>query len=92
MARGSIAKEEITTKILSAFEGAFVHDKIIRVPIQENGEIVEIKITLTAAKDVVGGNTEFENQEEKTIHPSIPNAEEIAKVEGLLERMGVIKN
>lgn len=54
--KGAVAKQEITEKILSTFEGAFINDKEIRVPVQENGERVEIKITLTAAKVNVGGN------------------------------------
>lgn len=49
-ARGSIAKEEITNKILAQFPGSFKFDKEIRVPVMENGEQVQIKITLTAAK------------------------------------------
>lgn len=50
MARGSQAKIDITNKILETFEGAFQYDKEIRIPIQENGELVQIKVTLTAAK------------------------------------------
>ena len=58
-ARGSIAKEEITNKILAQFPGSFKFDKEIRVPVMENGELVQIKITLTAAKVNVenGGDT-----------------------------------
>ena len=50
MARGQIAKEQITKKILETFEGAFINDKEIRIPIEENGELVQIKCTLTCAK------------------------------------------
>ena len=58
-ARGSIAKEEITNKILAEFPGSFKFDKEIRIPVMENGELVQIKITLTAAKVNVenGGDT-----------------------------------
>lgn len=58
-ARGSVAKEEITNKILAEFPGSFKFDKEIRVPVMENGELVQIKITLTAAKVNVenGGDT-----------------------------------
>lgn len=58
-ARGSIAKEEIANKILAEFPGSFKFDKEIRVPVMENGELVQIKITLTAAKVNVenGGDT-----------------------------------
>lgn len=49
-ARGSIAKETITNQILAAFPGAFKYEKEIRIPIMENGEIIQIKCVLTAAK------------------------------------------
>jgi len=58
MARGQIAKAEIVKKILSNFEGSFLYNdgKEIRIPIQENGEDIQIKVTLTAAKEnVVSG-------------------------------------
>lgn len=48
--KGAIAKEEIASKILSSFDGSFKYDKEIRIPWVENGEVVQIKITLTAAK------------------------------------------
>ena len=54
MAKGQISKDIIAKKLLETFEGSFKNDKEIRVPMTENGEIVEIKITLTAAKDVLG--------------------------------------
>ena len=50
MARGSVAKEQITNQILTAFPGSFKYDKEIRIPVAENGEIIQIKVTLTAAK------------------------------------------
>ena len=58
MARGQIAKAEIQKKILNNFEGSFLYNdgKEIRIPIQENGEDIQIKVTLTAAKEnVVSG-------------------------------------
>ena len=53
-AKGAIAKEEVLQKILEAFPGSFKYDKEIRVPMVENGEPLQIKITLTAAKNMVG--------------------------------------
>ena len=49
-AKGSIAKEQITNQILQAFPGAFKHEKEIRIPVSENGEVVQIKVALTCAK------------------------------------------
>lgn len=54
MVKGSIAKEIIAKEILNHFEGSFLNDKEIRIPMDENGEIVEIKVTLTAAKVSIG--------------------------------------
>lgn len=48
--KGAAAKAEITSKILAAFPGSFQYDKEIRVPVMENGEEVQIKVVLTAAK------------------------------------------
>lgn len=50
MAKGQESKNIITQKILDTFEGAFQYEKEIRIPIMENGELVQIKVTLTAAK------------------------------------------
>ena len=50
MAKGSIAKAEITKKILECFENSFTYDKEIRIPFEENGELVQIKCVLTCAK------------------------------------------
>lgn len=50
MARGSQVKEEITQKILETFEGSFRYEKEIRIPMLENGELIQVKVTLTAAK------------------------------------------
>ena len=55
MAKGQASKEKIFAKLLEVFPGSFMQDdKICRLPFEENGEIVEIKVTLTAAKDVIG--------------------------------------
>ena len=55
MARGAVAKEIVFNKILETFEGSFMYNggKECRVPIDENGNLIQIKITLTAAKDNV---------------------------------------
>ena len=59
MARGAASKEEVINKILSTFEGSFKYDKEVRIPMMENGELIQIKVTLTAAKTNVepGGDT-----------------------------------
>jgi len=52
-ARGSLSKEIITQKLLSTFDGAFIYGKEIRIPMDEGGDLVQIKVTLTAAKENV---------------------------------------
>ena len=52
-ARGAEAKEKVMQNILATFPGAFKYDKEIRIPMMENGEPLQIKVTLTAAKNMV---------------------------------------
>jgi hypothetical protein len=95
MARGSESKENITKKLLETFCGSFVNGKEIRVPMVENGEVIEIKITLTAAKDVVGGETVKESStsvaetaaDTPWEEPSPPSADEIAIVKTMLDNI-----
>lgn len=58
MARGTFAKQEIFKKIQEIYPDSFFEDegKILRIPIQENSEIIEIKMQLTAAKTNLGGD------------------------------------
>lgn len=52
MPKGTVAKATISKKILDTFDGAFPYNdgKEIRIPIEEDGEIIQIKVVLTAAK------------------------------------------
>lgn len=50
MARGAASKEQVMAGILAAFPGSFKYDKEIRIPMNEDGEIIQIKCVLTAAK------------------------------------------
>lgn len=96
MARGAEAKQIITDKILQTFEGAFIYGKEIRVPLQENGERVEIKVTLTCAKENVGGNDndftmkqeDAENIMAKAVS-AIPTEQEKANIADLMSRLGL---
>lgn len=55
MAKGAESKQKIFNKLLEVFPGSFMQDdKILRVPCTEGGDTVEIKVTLTAAKDILG--------------------------------------
>lgn len=52
-ARGQISKSAITEIILNTFMDSFINGKEIRIPMTEDGAEVQIKVTLTAAKDNV---------------------------------------
>ena len=102
-ARGSIAKEQITNQILSNFSGAFKHEKEIRIPIMENGELIQIKCVLTAAKvnveagsdSAVPGTITPVAQNPKPVlektNPTLvePTAEEKQNVSAFLRMMGM---
>ena len=94
-ARGAEAKQVITDKILQTFEGAFIYGKEIRVPLQENGERVEIKVTLTCAKENVGGNSAFAEPQSETSQPAqasvpaAPTEQEKANIADLMSRLGL---
>lgn len=55
MAKGAVAKQEIFEKMLEMFEGSFIYNngKELRIPWDENGVELQIKVALTCAKDIV---------------------------------------
>lgn len=71
--KGQESKKIITQQILEIFEGAFISGKEIRIPFTENGEPVQIKVSLTAAKDLI------ENPSGNLSSPS-PSASNISKI------------
>ena len=56
MARGSVAKEEITKKIIEFFgqDKAIVYDKKIYITTQEDGAPIQVCLSLTCPKTMVG--------------------------------------
>ena len=60
MAKGAESKTIITKKILEMFEGSFLYNdgKEIRIPLIEAGEPVQIKVTLTCAKENVSNGAD----------------------------------
>lgn len=55
MARGAELKKDIINKLLQVFPGSFLYNdgKEIRIRGNENGEEIQVKVTLTCAKDNV---------------------------------------
>lgn len=103
MAKGTLAKQEITNKILNTFEGSFINGKEIRIPFNEPDGLCQIKVTLTAAKDNVDPNGNVEvgavqttnKTEEFAFAPSAPAApteitnEEKDRLKNLLANLGL---
>lgn len=93
MARGANEKVVVFNKIMETFEGAFSPDgKIIRVPIDLGEGTVEIKVTLTAAKDVLGGDASPAEGPVQvpasTASSSVPTEEEKENIANLMEKLG----
>lgn len=92
--KGAESKEKIFTKLKEVFPQAFfVGAKEFRIPMIEDGAPVEIKVALTAAKDVVGCATMEDVQElafpkaEKVTTPM--TEEEIGEVRDVLKRLNL---
>lgn len=102
-AKGSIAKENIIQAILETFPGSFRYDKEIRIPMMENGEPLQIKVTLTAAKNMVdiGGDTAIPGdftssatpaslkQDAVMGEPAVPTEKEKENVKNLMAMLGL---
>lgn len=102
MARGALAKEQIFKKLLDVFDDSFMYNggKELRIPWDEEGNLVQIKVTLTCAKDIVSAAGEVEHaavaKEEGPINsfpaphkPVEPSEEEKKNVEDLLAALGL---
>lgn len=101
-AKGSILKQEIASKILAAFPGSFLYNdgKEIRINGTENGEKLQIKLTLTAAKVAVEGGSDIVLPGEATtvdVKPNVaneripqePSEEEKERLTMLLNKLGL---
>lgn len=99
-ARGAESKQKITETILNTFENSFAYDKEIRIPLYENGELIQIKVTLTAAKvnvDNPAGDSAAKKTKTEEAHSSFnveptivePTEAEKATLEDLMTRLGL---
>ena len=94
MARGTQAKQFVTDKIMETFKNAFVYGKELRIPLEEDGQRVEIKVALTCAKTNVGGDSaSVESQAESNVAVNVPAAvpseEEKQNISDLMSRLGL---
>ena len=96
MAKGAIAKKDITDQILKTFEGSFIDGKDIRIPFMEDGDYVEIKVALTCAKtnlrDAAGAPSSSATQtvvEDTPAEITPPTQEELDNVANLIAELNL---
>jgi hypothetical protein len=92
MAKGATSKTLIGTAILQVFPGSFIDSdgKTIRIPSNAEGEPLEIKITMTCAKDIVGGQPAITTIDSQPIPQNKEmTEEEIKAVRDLIERLNL---
>ena len=99
-AKGSILKQEIVKKLLEVFPGSFLYNdgKEVRICGNENGEDLQVKVTLTCAKENVaaGSDIDFpspintkENLNNSEAVPAQPTQEEKDNVRRLMEALNL---
>lgn len=103
MAKGALAKEQIFKRMLETFDGSFMYNggKELRIPWDEEGNLVQIKVALTCAKDMVSASGEVERVAAASSQadalasfpaphkPVEPSDEEKKNVEDLLAALGL---
>ena len=77
--KGAAAKAEVTKKILEHFPGSFTHEKEIRIPYVEDGVAGEIKVVLTAAKNLVGAGAQPQESDEGKLEFSEVEAPQLSE-------------
>lgn len=94
--KGTESKQNIFSKLIEIYPGSFWEDenKILRIPLDENGERVEIKVTLTAAKANLGNGMATSAFSEKPSMETAPiniemTEEEKDNVSKLLNSLGL---
>ena len=92
MAKGTQSKTLIGTALLQIFPGSFIDadQKTVRIPTTCEGEPLEIKISMTCAKDIVGG-TPAVITSASSIEPQnrAMTEQEINEVRDLISRLGL---
>jgi len=88
-AKGTESKGLIFNKLQELYPNAFWEDtgKILRIPMAEGGVPIEIKVTLTAAKNILGGgqvesafSTETTSAPEKVIEMTEEEKSNVSKL------------
>ena len=97
--KGTEAKNNLFAKMMEIFPNAFweTEGKILRIPMSENGDVVEIKLQLTAAKNILGGASKVDpttsnemNFEQSPVKSIEPTQQEKDNVQNLLKSLGMV--
>lgn len=94
-AKGALLKQEIANQIINLFSGrSFLYNdgKEIRINGVENGENLQIKVTLTCAKTAVNQDevaVNVDNVEKMADKIQEPTSEEKKKLAELLDQLGM---
>ncbi len=99
MAKGAKVKAEVYKKILEMFPGSFMYnsDKELRIPMEEDGESIQLKLTLTVSKTPVENDNAAGAQDEGSFPAPVgsPAAtpqisdEEKQTLQAMMERLGL---
>lgn len=73
--KGSVSKEIVMQKILETFKGSFQYEKEIRIPMEEDGNQIQLKCVLTCAKTNVEPNGDVAIPGETPATAGIPASE-----------------
>lgn len=94
MARGANSKQLVINKIMEIYPDAFIYGKELRIPFEEDGERVEIKVALTCAKTNVGGDGDSVESQGEVSAPvnapaAAPTEQEKQNIADLMSRLGL---
>lgn len=94
MAKGAESKAKLIEKLKEIYPDAFEYGKEFRIPFEEDGQRVEIKVALTCAKSNVGGEgaSEVSGVESNTpvdVVAAAPTEQEKENIAKLMDRLGL---
>jgi hypothetical protein len=94
MAKGAESKQKVIDKIMEVYPDAFVYGKELRIPFEEDGMRIEIKVALTCAKTNVGGDgaseeSRVQSNEAVNAPSAAPTQEEKDNIAKLMDRLGL---
>lgn len=93
-ARGSAEKEFVMAKLMEVFPNAFMNGKEFRIPVMNGNEEIQIKVTLTAAKDNVAhaetADAPVAEKQEPKVNLTGPDEKEKSSVAELLNLIGAM--